>query len=130
MSLHTTEALILRTYKLNDDDRIVVFLTRDHGKKRGVAKGARSSKSRVPRGARADDARGWWCTSRRRIASWCRSTASICCDRRCPRAIPDALGYVGYLAELMDEWAQDSDPNEMLVSPRRRPCSTRWSTTG
>ena len=43
MSLHTTEALILRTYKLNDNDRIVVFLTRDKGKKRGVAKGARSS---------------------------------------------------------------------------------------
>ena len=45
MPLHTTDALILRTYKLNDADRIVVFLTRDRGKKRGVAKGARRSKS-------------------------------------------------------------------------------------
>ena len=50
MPLHTTEALILRTYKLNDADRIVVFLTRDRGKKRGVAKGARRLRSRF-RGA-------------------------------------------------------------------------------
>src|SRR5215510_5739891 len=46
MPLHTTDALILRTYKLNDADRIVVFLTRDRGKKRGVAKGARRPRSR------------------------------------------------------------------------------------
>ena len=46
MPLHTTDALILRTYKLNDADRIVVFLTRDRGKKRGVAKGARRLRSR------------------------------------------------------------------------------------
>jgi len=40
--LFTADALILRTYKLGEADRIVVFLTRDRGKKRGVAKGARS----------------------------------------------------------------------------------------
>jgi hypothetical protein len=26
----------------------------------------------------------------------------------------DALGYVGYFAELIDEWAQEADPNEPL----------------
>ena len=41
MPVYTSEALILRTYKLGEADRIVVFLTRDRGKKRGVAKGAR-----------------------------------------------------------------------------------------
>src|SRR6059036_280085 len=46
MPLHTTDALILRTYKLGEADRIVVFLTRDRGKKRGVAKGARRPRSR------------------------------------------------------------------------------------
>ena len=40
MPLYTAEALVLRTYKLGEADRIVVFLTRDRGKKRGVAKGA------------------------------------------------------------------------------------------
>src|SRR5438309_10065533 len=26
----------------------------------------------------------------------------------------EALGYVGYFAELIDEWAPEADPNEML----------------
>jgi DNA repair protein RecO (recombination protein O) len=44
--LYTADALVLRTYKLGEADRIVVFLTRDRGKKRGVAKGARRHRSR------------------------------------------------------------------------------------
>jgi DNA repair protein RecO (recombination protein O) len=44
--LYTADALVLRTYKLGEADRIVVFLTRDRGKKRGVAKGARRPRSR------------------------------------------------------------------------------------
>src|ERR671924_1716779 len=46
MPLYTADALVLRTYKLAEADRIVVFLTRDRGKKRGVAKGARRPRSR------------------------------------------------------------------------------------
>src|SRR5512134_2912392 len=46
MPVYTSDALILRTYKLGEADRIVVFLTRDRGKKRGVAKGARRPRSR------------------------------------------------------------------------------------
>jgi recombinational DNA repair protein (RecF pathway) len=46
MPVYKAEALILRTYKLGEADRIVVFLTRDRGKKRGVAKGARRQRSR------------------------------------------------------------------------------------
>ena len=46
MPLYTADALVLRTYKLGETDWIVVFLTRDRGKKRGVAKGARRAKSR------------------------------------------------------------------------------------
>src|SRR5688500_2166254 len=44
--LYTADALVLRTYKLGEADRIVVFLTRDRGKKRGVAKWARRQRSR------------------------------------------------------------------------------------
>src|SRR6185295_15497988 len=44
--LHSAEALILSVADLHDRDRIVVFLTRDLGKKRGVAKGARTRHSR------------------------------------------------------------------------------------
>ena len=50
MPLHTADALVLRTYKLGEADRIVVFLTADRGKKRGVAEHARRPRSRF-RGA-------------------------------------------------------------------------------
>ena len=50
MPLYTADALVLRTYKLGEADRIVVFLTRDRGKKRGVAQGARRPRSKF-RGA-------------------------------------------------------------------------------
>jgi DNA repair protein RecO (recombination protein O) len=44
--LYTADALVLRTYALGEADRLVVFLTRDRGKKRGVAKSARRPRSR------------------------------------------------------------------------------------
>ena len=46
MPLDQTEAIVLRTFDLADQDRIVVLLTRDRGVLRGVAKGARKFGSR------------------------------------------------------------------------------------
>jgi DNA repair protein RecO (recombination protein O) len=46
MALHTAEALILDVRDLHDRDRIVTFLTREFGKKKGVARGARVKHSR------------------------------------------------------------------------------------
>lgn len=46
MALVETEALILKTYKLNDSDKIVVFLARKTGLIRGVANGARRLNSK------------------------------------------------------------------------------------
>jgi len=40
-----SEAFVLATHPLREKDRIVSFLTRDAGKKRGVARGARSPRS-------------------------------------------------------------------------------------
>ena len=46
MELHTAEALVLDVMDLHDYDRILTFLTRWQGKKRGVARGARRKYSR------------------------------------------------------------------------------------
>jgi len=43
--LHSADSFVLGTYALRETDRIVSFLTRDSGKKRGVARGARRAKS-------------------------------------------------------------------------------------
>src|SRR5439155_24158679 len=41
-----TEAIILHTFPARERDKLVVFLTPDHGKKKGWAYGARSLRSR------------------------------------------------------------------------------------
>jgi DNA repair protein RecO (recombination protein O) len=113
MPLHTTDALILRTYKLGESDRIVVFLTRDAGKKRGVAKNARQSRKRFG-GALEPLTLG-------RVGYMEREGRELVAlhyvePLRSPMAAAhgEALGYAEYFAELIDEWAQESDPNETL----------------
>lgn len=46
MKLYRDEAIVLRTQKLGEADRIVTLLTRSHGVIRAVAKGVRRTKSR------------------------------------------------------------------------------------
>jgi DNA repair protein RecO (recombination protein O) len=43
---HKTEAILLRSLDYGESDRIVMFYTRDYGKLRGIAKGARRSRRR------------------------------------------------------------------------------------
>jgi DNA repair protein RecO len=113
MPLHTTDALILRTYTLGESDRIVVFLTRDRGKKRGVAKNARQSRRRFGGGLEPMTCGRVAYVERERrdlvLLNYVEPTRSPLAA-----ADGDALGYVGYFAELIDEWAQEADPNETL----------------
>jgi len=111
--LYTADALILRTYKLGEADRIVVFLTRDRGKKRGVAKGARRPRSRF--GAALEpmtEARVAYFEKERRELVGLNYAEPV----RSPMDAPtfDALGYIGYFAELLDEWAQEADADDRL----------------
>src|SRR5437660_9594382 len=113
MPLYTSDALILRTYTLGESDRIVVFLTRDRGKKRGVAKNARQSRRRFG-GALEPMTCG-------RVAYFERERRDLVSlnyvePTRSPLSAlaGEALGYVGYFAELIDEWAPEADPNETL----------------
>jgi DNA repair protein RecO (recombination protein O) len=52
MALYRDEAIILRTHKLGEADRIITMLTREHGRIRGVAKGVRRTMSKF--GARLE----------------------------------------------------------------------------
>ena len=47
MPVHEAEAIVLRQYALSDSDRIIVFITREFGKIRGVAKGVKRPQSRL-----------------------------------------------------------------------------------
>jgi len=46
VALYRDDAVVLRTHKLGEADRIVVLFTEGHGKVRAVAKGVRKTKSR------------------------------------------------------------------------------------
>lgn len=52
MKLYRDEAVVLRTHKLGEADRILTLLTREHGQVRAVAKGVRRTTSRI--GARLE----------------------------------------------------------------------------
>jgi DNA repair protein RecO (recombination protein O) len=113
MPFHVADALILRSYTLGESDRIVVFLTRDRGKKRGVAKNARKSRRRFGGALEpmTSGRVGYFERERRELVRLdyveaVRSPLSA--------AGGEALGYVGYFAELIDEWAQEADPSETM----------------
>jgi DNA repair protein RecO (recombination protein O) len=113
MPLYTAEALVLRTYKLGEADRIVVFLTRDRGKKRGVAPNARKSRKRF--GAALEpltEVRVSYFEKEQRDLVGLNYAEPI----RSPLSSvsPEALGYSHYFAELIDEWAADADVDERL----------------
>ena len=133
MPLHTADALILRTYKLGEADRIVVFLTRDRGKKRGVAKGARRQRSRFIGALEPmTEVRVAYFERERRelvglnYAETVRSPlAYVGPPRRAGALAGDRPGgdgttagehieYVAYFAELLDEWAQEADADDRL----------------
>jgi Recombination protein O N terminal/Recombination protein O C terminal len=113
MPLYATDALILRTYTLGESDRIVVFLTRDRGKKRGVAKNARQSRRRF--GGALEPltcGRVEYVEHERRDLVSLRFVE----PSRSPLTAggEPALAHAAYFAELIDECAPDADPNETL----------------
>jgi DNA repair protein RecO (recombination protein O) len=90
-----------------------VFLTRDRGKKRGVAKNARRSRRRFGGGLEPMTCgRVAYVEHERRDLVLVNYVAPT----RSPLAATDreALAYVGYFAELIDECAPENDPNETL----------------
>jgi DNA repair protein RecO (recombination protein O) len=120
MHHYSSDALVLRTYRYGEADRIVVFLTEDRGKKRGVAKNAAASRRRF--GAALEP------LTRGRATYVERENRELVrLDRVEPRQTPigagegrtlddaaRALTHAGYFAELLDEWAPDGMPNERL----------------
>ena len=113
MPVYTSEALILRTYKLGEADRIVVFLTRDRGKKRGVAKGARRVRSRFV-GALEPMTRAGVAYYEREQRDLVRINYVEPVRSPLSRSNGDGLGHVGYFAELIDEWAPEAHADERL----------------
>ena len=128
MPLYTADALVLRTYALGEANRLVVFLTRDRGKKRGVARSARRPRSRFTGALEPlTEARVAYFESARRelvglnYAETIRSPLGLTSGAWEPSpakltiaAAQDGLTHAAYFAELLNEWAQEADADERL----------------
>jgi DNA repair protein RecO (recombination protein O) len=120
MPVYSSDALVLRTYRYGEADRIVVFLTADRGKKRGVAKHASRSRRRF--GAALEPMTCGRATymerEHRELVRLDRVEARDTPMRGAaglePGEAASALGHAAYFAELLDEWAPADSPNERL----------------
>jgi DNA repair protein RecO (recombination protein O) len=120
MQAHVAEGIVLRTYRYGEADRIVVFLTSDRGKKRGVAKNATKSRRRFG-GALEPFTRGRVSYAERegRDLVLLNHIEPLDSPMRAAMGRVDdeaaqVLGHASYFAELLDEWAPDAMANERL----------------
>ncbi len=114
MQLHTAEALLLDVADLHDYDRIVTFLTRERGKKRGVAKGARRKYSRF--GGQLQPLAKVEITWFEKEGRGLTRIRAVELDRSARRLQEDLEGILlgSYLADHMLEFAQENEDSEYL----------------
>jgi DNA repair protein RecO (recombination protein O) len=112
VSLYRDIAVVLRTYKLGESDRIIVLFTRDRGKVRAVAKGVRKTKSKF--GSRLEP------TSYVSLQLYEGRDLDIVTQAELVEAYPairgdlDRLGRAASILEVMDQVVQEGEPNREL----------------
>ena len=114
MGLLSAEAILLDVMDLHDRDRLVTFLTREHGKKKGVAKGARMKHSRF--GGQLQPLAKVQVTWFAKEGSDLGRISSVDLVRPAARLQSDLDGILlgCYLADHVLEIAQEDDPSELL----------------
>jgi DNA repair protein RecO (recombination protein O) len=109
-----SDALVLRTYKLGETSKVVVLLTRERGKVRAVAKGARGARSRYQSALEP--------LSEVRVGLYGRQGADLYRLGPCElvRSAFPAAGRLegalalGYFAELLEAFAQEGEAEDAV----------------
>lgn len=114
MPLHQTEAFVLRTYTLKEADKICVLLTREAGKVRGVAPGARRLRSRFGSSLEpfTEVTVTYFQKENRELVSI--SSCEIIRSQLSREVSSESLGLLHYLAELVIEFIPDHEPNDRV----------------
>ena len=115
MSLFRDKGVVLRTYRLGEADKIVVFLTERHGKVRAVAKGVRRTNSKF--GARLEpltnvDLLLWQGRGELDIVNQVEVVDAYRHIREDLTRIPQGMA----LLEVTDQLAQERHPDPRLYS--------------
>lgn len=114
MRTERTEAIILHTFPARERDKMVVFLTPDHGKRKGWAYGARAIRSRF--GAALEPLAKVRIGYSERESEEIVRIESVDLVRSLFPAQQNLISSVGatYIAELVDTFAPANDPAETL----------------
>ncbi len=112
MPTYEAEAIVLRHYSLSDSDRILVFITREFGKIRAVAKGVKKPRSRISGSLEP--------LNHIRLEFWTREGRELNQVREAELIHSylgknPTLGQVSgfsYFAELANEIVQENQPNQ------------------
>ncbi|MGE0102332.1 MAG: DNA repair protein RecO [Blastocatellales bacterium] len=114
MPLHETDAFVLRTYTLKEADKVCIFFTREAGKVRGVAHGARRLRSRYGASLElfTEVSLGYFEKENRDLVSI--SSCEIIRSQFYEGMSSEMLGVMHYFAELVIEFLPDHEPNEKI----------------
>jgi DNA repair protein RecO (recombination protein O) len=114
MKTERTEAIVLHTIAVRERDKMVVFLTPDHGKRKGWAYGARAIRSRF--GAALEPLAKIHIGYSEREAEEVVRIESVDLIRSLFPAQQNLVSSVAatYIAELVDTFAQADDPAERI----------------
>lgn len=113
MSLYRDRAVVLRSWKLGEADRIISLHTHDHGKVRGVAKGVRRTRSKF--GARLEPLSHVAVQLYRGRGDLDTITQVETVDRFASlRSDADRFARAEAMLEAVDQVAQDREPDRAL----------------
>jgi DNA repair protein RecO (recombination protein O) len=114
MSLFESESLVIKSYNLAEADRIVVFLTREHGMIRGVAKGVKRLKSRFGSALEPYSIVNLEYFQKDAVELVSIQKAEILQSNFEAASNPDFLQKFSYLGDLLITFSPPHDPNETL----------------
>lgn len=114
MPVHESEAIVLRQYSLADSDRIVVFITREFGKIRAAAQGAKKPKNRLSGGLEPlSHVRLEFYSREGRDLSQVRQVEIIHSYLGRNPSLKQVYAFI-YFSEIINEMVQDNQPNPLL----------------
>lgn len=119
MPLVETESIVLKTYNLAEADKIVLFLTRDHGVVRGVAKGAKRLKSRFGSGLEPFSVVILSYFEKEVLELVSIQKADLVASYFEAASDPQFLQKFAYLSDLLVLFSPPNDPNEVLYRMMR-----------
>ncbi|MBL8172352.1 MAG: DNA repair protein RecO [Acidobacteria bacterium] len=114
MPLHDTEAFVLRTFSLKEADKVCVFFTRKAGKIRGVAHGARKLRSRYGASLEPFTEVSLTYFEKENQELVALSQCEILRSQFQEGLSSERLGVLHYLAELVDSFQPEHEPNETV----------------